>query len=551
MRSSVRGFVVLWVLLLGACGGTTDVPDGGATEPPGAGTSRPAPSLLEPFTVTLSWGGGPVSVDVPISTEGFSSGSLRFATEIGHAKIQIQGKTLRIVPRSGWIGVDSAQLQLEIPGRDTQRAWVRLEGQGPTVSDTSVRVLHSASPLTSVDRNRYLPGDVNDPRLDQIRPLVREILRDYGNPTSEWNQVRALRDWVARTAVHPYVPFHPDGSVANIAVLPTGLVWADFNASIGARETQDAQFWLRRHYDGFAMLDTLLGTYNSATSGRNDDGLLRHLDGARYQMRSLESFRSVYCSYQGVMLRTLLLSKGLHGIALMLTDHESNAVFLPSMAKWVYLDPTFNESFHLNGLGLPLSPLELFDLRLAGEQFAATRRRGLTPLWDDRRYIARLLDPRATYFGNNPSGMPVLGVVLNSFDAWKKDQWGGYYDQRLAMLDTPEVDNFWPFSRRDAYARLTRDEAFPHLGIQVNVSRPTMDSVVVQLQSNQPQAVALQRKVNGGAWTGVGGEDDISLLAVPLGTVVYYRSLDVRGNPSAVAELHLRGATDGISLGEP
>lgn len=530
--------VAVGLLVLGC--GSTDPSDYESTDNTSAGPSGPASDALEPFTVPVPWGTGMVSFEVPITAAGVGGGTLRFVGALQHAKIQGEGTSFRLVPLDDWTGTDSIQLELAVASREPQRVWVRVEAAGPTRGDTTVTVVRSARPLTSIERHRYLPGGVDDPRLDGVRPLVRSILLEYGSPESDFDRARALRDWVARTAVHPYVPFHPDGSIANLAALPPGITWSDFNSSIASRETQDNAFWLFRHYNGYAMLDTLLGTYNSGTGNRNDDGILRHVGGARYQMRSLETFRSVYCSYQGVMLRTLLLAEGLHGMGMMLTDHEATAVFLPSLGKWVYMDPTFNESFFLGNGPDPLSPLELFELRRNGAQGTASRRRGVVPNWDDIRYISRLNDPRATYFGNNPLGMPILGVVLNSRDAEKKDQWGGYYDQRLAMVDTPEVDQYWPFSRRDAYARLQPEEAFPDLGVRVSIARPTMDSVLVTIVTNQPDGVVLQRKLNGGQWQNVGASDRLSLRTVPMQSILRYRSLDVRSHPSAVAEIRLR-----------
>src|SRR6266550_3540184 len=80
-----------------------------------------------------------------------------------------------------------------------------------TVPD-SVGVAAAAQPLSTVDRTRFAGEDLNNPLILALRPLVADILAAYGNPATNLGRARAIRDWVARTAVHPHAPFHPNGS---------------------------------------------------------------------------------------------------------------------------------------------------------------------------------------------------------------------------------------------------------------------------------------------------------------------------------------------------
>jgi len=94
----------------------------------------------------------------------------------------------------------------------------------------SVGVIAAAQPLTTVQRDLFVGEDLANPLILALRPLVADILAAYGNPTTNLGRARALRDWIARTAVHPHAPLHPDGSTSNLSVLPLGNTWADVNS---------------------------------------------------------------------------------------------------------------------------------------------------------------------------------------------------------------------------------------------------------------------------------------------------------------------------------
>src|SRR5439155_3659661 len=79
----------------------------------------------------------------------------------------------------------------------------------------SVGVVAAAQPLPDVERIRFAGEDLGYPSILALRPLVQEILAAYGNPSTSLGRARVLRDWMARTAVHPHAPLHPDGSISN------------------------------------------------------------------------------------------------------------------------------------------------------------------------------------------------------------------------------------------------------------------------------------------------------------------------------------------------
>src|SRR5213082_170388 len=63
----------------------------------------------------------------------------------------------------------------------------------------SVGVLAAAQPLTTVQRDLYVGEDLANPLILALRPLLSDIMAAYGNPTSNLDRARAIRDCVART----------------------------------------------------------------------------------------------------------------------------------------------------------------------------------------------------------------------------------------------------------------------------------------------------------------------------------------------------------------
>jgi len=395
----------------------------------------------------------------------------------------------------------------------------------------SVGILASAPPLTTVQRDLYVGEDLANPLILALRPLVADILAAYGNPTTNLGRARALRDWVARTAVHHYGPLHPDGSTSNVSVLPPGTTWADVNVLGNTAARSDSiirannLYWWGVGYDGYAMLDRLLGTLDLATGLRADDGMMAHVQGPRYQIRDIQSYRYVICTFQDIILNALWAAAGLHGMLTSTVGHDPAAVFIPELGRWVYEDPTFNEEYLLDGAGDPLSPVDLLTLSSAGtaSRLRATKLQG--PSFDPQTYI-----PVASYVSQHPEGIVIMGSQLNN-----RVVGIGGWPARLVQINVPQLALEAPFNNPVTYDPVTAQVAFPPLGVVVPQPQAEDSGYVVQLSSTFPNYQRLERRLNGGAWQSVG-----SLDVLPVGQCrVEYHSVDTMGNVSATATLDL------------
>lgn len=503
----------------------------------GPGGDETAGLTVLPELVAVPWD---LEVEFPL-VRGASAGagpSVTFLGQPSHGKATLRGRSLRYLGLSRTATEDSLRITLTQGGR-TDTATVRFAFLGPTPADTAVCALAGRLNEAPVE-TPYLAGDITDPSLGELRVLAEQVLRDYGSPRSDVEQARALRDWVARTALHPDSAFHPTGSAINTQVLPDGATWGDFNAAVARRVSADNAFWFQRHYDAVAMLRELLGTYDAGTGRRADDGMLRHIGGAQYQVRSLDTFRTLLCSYQGVILRGLLLSIGLHGAIVQLGDHDALAVFLPSLGKWVYMDPTFNESFLDPRTGELQSPEEIHRARLSGTHGSLVPDVPPVPVWDAVPFATRVGDARASYFGNNPAGFVILGTLLNNRDAGQRDRWGGILGMAPAIAPSPYNDQVYPFSRRDRYPVLQYDELFPYFGAVATTTRVGADSVWLTAASTLPQTQQLEYRVGQGAWSPLPGSLLLDLRSFPSGSSIDVRPRDVRGHPGGGTRLGLR-----------
>jgi hypothetical protein len=382
----------------------------------------------------------------------------------------------------------------------------------------SVGVVEAAQPLTTVERDLFVGEALGNPSILALRPLVHDILEAYGNPTSSLDRARALRDWVARTAIHPHPPLHPDNSTSNLGVLPPGKTWADVNALTYRQSAPDSIFnatrtyWYSVGYDGYAMLDRLLGTLDPSTGIRADDGMMVHLGGARYQIRDLESYQYTFCTFQDIVLNSLLAAAGLHGMLISTVGHDPNAVFIPELGRWVYEDPTFNEEYLLDGEGEPLSPTDLLAISSAGQgsRLRATKLQG--PSFDPQVYVEDL-----SYVAQYPEGMVIMGSQL-----YNRVVGAGAWANRLVQIDVPRLADEPPFNNVSVYDRVTADVAFPTLGVVVQ-QLEVQDSVhLIHLSSTFPNHARFERRVNNGDWEAVA-----SLDILPVGGCrVEYRSVD-------------------------
>jgi hypothetical protein len=385
----------------------------------------------------------------------------------------------------------------------------------------SVGVVGAAEPLTDITRIRYRGEDLGSPSTLALRPLVAEILAAYGNPTRNLDRARAIRDWVARTAIYPDVWVRPNNTTSNLSVLPVGKTWADVNRVISPAEwSADNTFWTAQNWDGYTMLDRLLGTLDPSTGIRADDGMMEHVAGARYRIRDIESYHYTACTYQAIILNALWGAAGLHGMLASVLDHDPAAVFIPELGRWVYEDPTYNEEYLLDGEGEPLSPTDLLALSSAGEPSRLIPGKLPGPDFDPTVYLTL----RKYMDAGHPEGMIIMGSSLSS------DR------NRFVQIDVPALATVpAPWSDPHKFARVTADQAFPTLGVVI-ADLSMQDSVyVARLSSIYPNHQHFERRLNGFAWETV---EEVDVL--PVGACrVEYRSVDAIGTISATAVLNV------------
>jgi hypothetical protein len=420
-------------------------------------------------------------------------------------------------------GSGCSDARVERSGYDTLRfAMGMAEARVPVIVSTgdSVAVVAAAQPLTTDERERYVGEDLANPLILALRPLVNDILAAYGNPTSNLDRARAIRDWVARTAIHPHQPFHPNPSTSNLSVLPPGKTWADANAVTSLKFYEDRDYWLSVGYDGYAMLDRLLGTLDPVSGSRADDGMMVQVAGARYRIRDVASYRYVLCTFQDIMLNALWAAAGLQGMLISTLDHDPAAVFIPEFGRWVYEDPTYNEEYLLDGVGDPLSPIDLLTLSEGGNAYRLQSTKGPGPTFDPQVYITGL-----TYFSNgHADGMVIMGSQLNN-----RVVGIGGWPSRQVQIDVPELAAYWPFNQPLAYPPVTAAVAFPTLGPIVDDVHIEDSVYVVRLSSTFPNHQHFERRLEGQDWQGVSDAD-----VLPVGACrVEYRGVDAVGSVSA------------------
>lgn len=392
----------------------------------------------------------------------------------------------------------------------------------------------NATKLHDDPRQQFRGFDLASDRIAALKPLVHEILRDYRNPKSNLDRARAIRDWVARIAVHPFPPLHPDESTPNIEVLPRLATWADVNALYNEKFDEDSRYWHAIHFQGDVMLDRLLGTLDARTGTRANDGMMEHVRGSHYRIRDIRQYRYVLCSYQDAILTALWAAAGLHGMLISTNGHDPAAVFIPELGKWVYEDPTFNEGYH--PIGIPnyaASPTELLEVSHRGLIDKLRPTLTLGPRWSLEPYISPYVHVSASYFGMLGRGMTVLGSKLNSDF---KDEIKPYDPQNVQIV-TPGLSAVDPFNNPNAYIHVADPTvAFPLLGAHVAVTDTTESAFVVALSTNVPNHERFERRVNGSRWTPVATADTI-----PFGSYkVEYSSLDNAGVRSMVSRIALK-----------
>jgi hypothetical protein len=408
----------------------------------------------------------------------------------------------------------------------------------------SVGVVAAAQPLPDEFRIRYVGEDLAHPSILALQPLVEDIFAAYGNPTDQLAKARAVRDWVARMAVHPHPPLHPGNSTRNRSVLPIGMSWADVNAitSSSLKFEEDRQYWSSVGWDGYAMLDRLLGKLDPATGVRAPDGMMELVGPAHYRIRDIKSYRYVLCLFQTIMVNALWAAAGLHSTMASTIGHDASAVFIPELNQWVYEDVTYNEEYLLDGTGTPMSPQALLAYTTSGEVARLRPLKFEGPDFDPVPYI-----PNVSYLSEHPEGIVIMGSQLNS-----RVVGIGGWSPKLVQIDVPRLALEPFYSRPTAYAPVKPDTAFPTLGVVISALMVEDSTYVVHLNSTFPNHQSFERRISGGAWTPT---DSIDVL--PVGECrVEYRSIDVLGNAGSVAVLdvwlpRVTGFTESGASGAP
>ncbi len=363
---------------------------------------------------------------------------------------------------------------------------------------------------------RFIGEDTSNPKILALKPLVNDIFATYGNPSTSLDKARAIRDFVARTAVHPYAPFHTN-TVSNSSVLPEGSTWTEFLDvfSNNDRVNSDSLYWWNLYPVGFNMLDALIGTLDLNSLERSDDGMMIKLSQGKYQIRSYEQYRSVLCSWQQYIFIHLLSAAGLHGMVLSTNGHDPGAVYIPELEKWVWEDPTFNEEFTLDGISEPLSPLELLIHSVLGEVDRITPLKSRGPDWDMEPYInLSECAPYTSYF-NGYGPIYYLRANLNN-QFIDNPSWSAINVQ----YDLPDS----PVS--ESYVRVNEQVIFPQLGVKIVGVIEAEDGFKVTLSSSYPNHYKYLRKINNGSWIECSGIDTLPFIPA----VYSYRSIDLQDN---------------------
>lgn len=344
----------------------------------------------------------------------------------------------------------------------------------------------------------FLPLDPTHPRVAAHRPLALDILADYGDPTSGADRVKAIVDWVARTAIHGHSALRAGMSPTdNVATLPLGSDWDDVTAHL--TETQqniDNAYWATFGHDAAAMLDVLLGTLQP-NGTRLNDGAMEHVSGSLYRYKSISDIRSVWCSWQHDMCTLLLATLGYPSMLSSIIGHDPMRVQYGDRGEWGYFCATYNESYELVGGS---APLDLLDLRDLGPAAVVSAKHG-GPGWDPMPYIT------ASYLGDNPGGWPELAVVLDSRIVPL-----GAADRRKRAVDSPTLDASGLFA---GTPRCSERVARPYLGAYL---RGLPIAGRFRVESNWPGSTGLVRR-DGSDWVasspfGFVGPDAVEIAPV-------------------------------------
>lgn len=401
-----------------------------------------------------------------------------------------------------------------------------------------VEVAGGGSRIPTSDSKKYKGYDLSDIRFEKLRPLVYEILEAYGSPETEIGKIRAMRDWVARTAIHPYPPLH--GNVnKNTAVLPQGMNWVDVTRSVYSENkwAEDSSYWGQYELNGYDMLNKLIN-FDSTESAP----LMEKVGPSHYRMKKLssdnsdpENYRFVFCTHQAYILMALASSLGIQGMLVSATGHDFPVFYMRDLGKWVIQDPTYNEEFVNRVTGELASPEDLYYSSSVGEfntQYAPIKIGG--PQWDTDIYINPDDDSRATYGGDaHPDGMTAVGSnLIQSYDKpFRTNLW--QYDAPI-FYNRPDDVSTVGLSLRNRTPVMS--EMFPKLGISVGrVVWLDSKTAQIHLESNVPYHDKFQIQLPNGEW---GMLQDVLELSYGQ-NALRVRAIDKSGYPSGVATISI------------
>jgi hypothetical protein len=111
--------------------------------------------------------------------------------------------------------------------------------------------------------------------------------------------------------------------------------WAKVNSVLNdSKVGGDQTFWASYRYDGYAILDTLLGTLNRSSGSRTEDGLMVQVSLGHFRIRDIEGFRYPHCTYQVATLQVLWAAAGFQSMMLSSNGHDPATVLIPGIG-WV------------------------------------------------------------------------------------------------------------------------------------------------------------------------------------------------------------------------
>lgn len=339
---------------------------------------------------------------------------------------------------------------------------------------TPVPLLHAR--VVHQSALRYAPIKLTADQRKAFKALLDEVLASYGvDPNGPRMPImRALRDFIARTAIHGHPPLHPAGSAANLFVHPAGKVWADFLAVFtSARMTADDAYWASFGLDGIAKFQKLFGTVQAGGT-LADDGMLTRIGSGQWRIRETDysGYKTMLCTHQDTVFAVAAVVYGCWATIVSTVGHDGCAVYIPggwgdNQQGWMWCDITYNECVRLDGAGPFLSPLELHYYSLQGWQNRLISDHMAGPAHDPEPYIPHSRATDSTYFndtGNHPNGMNVSGTLLSIGVHVGTTSMAG---RVLTQLPAAALATTPPFNNATSYPRYPAHIVYPDLGLAI------------------------------------------------------------------------------------